>query len=220
MIYMTKFKGLIFDLDGTLSDSVAMILRSSQSVHEKMGLPWDKAAAESFIGKPLYETAAAFAPGREDEYVKTFGEFNMLYMPKMIKPFPGTPSLLATLQQRGVELAIVTSRLQWGADWSAEILGIESYFTAILGVEATEKHKPNPEPALLALEKLGVKAEDAAFIGDAAVDIACGKAAGMKTIGVGWGVLGDKLKDAEPDYFVPTVNALSHLLLLDEELQS
>jgi pyrophosphatase PpaX len=117
-----------------------------------------------------------------------------------------------------VELAIVTSRLQWGADWSAEILGIESYFTAILGVEATEKHKPNPEPALLALEKLGVKAEDAAFIGDAAVDIACGKAADMKTIGVGWGVLGDKLKDAEPDYFVPTVNALSHLLLLDEEL--
>ncbi len=212
---MPKFSGLIFDLDGTLSDSVPMILKSSESTHAKMGIPWDEAAVTRFIGRPLYETGAYFAPGRVDEYIETFREYNMVYLPKMIKPFPGVVSLLAKLQESGVALAIVTSRLQWGADWSAEILGIGSYFTAIMGVEASERHKPDAEPALLALEKLGVKPADAAFIGDAAVDIACGKAAGMKTIGVSWGVGGEGLKDeANPDYFVNSVNELGRLLLL------
>lgn len=212
---MPKFSGLIFDLDGTLSDSVPMILRSSESTHQKMGLPWDKEASSRFIGRPLYETAACFAPGREEEYIKTFGEFNMVYLPKMIKPFPGIVSLLAKLQEDGVGLAIVTSRLQWGADWSADILGIKSYFTAIMGVEASEKHKPDPEPALLALAKLGVEPSEAAFIGDAAVDMACGREAGMTTIGVGWGIGGSALKDeARPDYFVNSVNELGRLLLL------
>lgn len=212
---MAKFAGLIFDLDGTLSDSVPMILKSSESTHAKMGIPWDAAAVACFIGRPLYETGVYFAPDRVDEYIETFREFNMVYLPKMIKPFPGVVSLLAKLQDSGMELAIVTSRLQWGADWSAEILGIQSYFTAIMGVEASDKHKPDPEPALLALDKLGVAPAEAAFIGDAAVDIACGKAAGMTTIGVSWGVGGTALQeDAKPDYFVNSVNELGRLLLL------
>lgn len=211
---MSKFKGIVFDLDGTLSDSVAMILKSSESTHSKMGLPWDKEAVSAFIGRPLVETAACFAPGREAEYLENFKEYNMMYMPKMIKPFPGVPTLLAKLQEAGAGLAIVTSRHQWGADWSLEILGLEGVFDAVLGAETTEKHKPNAEPALLALEKLGVAPADAVFIGDAAVDIGCGKAAGMATIGVGWGVAGDTLRAAEPDYFVRDVNELTRLLLL------
>lgn len=211
---MPKFKGIIFDLDGTLSDSVAMILKSSESTHQKMGLSWDKDEVSAFIGRPLMETAACFAPGREDEYIENFGEFNMIYMPKMIKPFPGVPTLLAKLQEGGAQLGIVTSRHQWGADWSVEILGLEGRFGVVCGVEASTRHKPDAEPALLALQKLGVSPADAVFIGDAAVDIACGKAAGMATIGVGWGVAGAALKSAEPDYFVESVNELSRLLLL------
>lgn len=211
---MPKFKGVIFDLDGTLSDSVAMILKSSESTHQKMGLPWEREAVSAFIGRPLYETAACFASGREDEYIENFGEFNMIYMPKMIKPFPGIPTLLSQLKDRGVQIGIVTSRHQWGADWSVEILDIKSYFGAIFGVEASEKHKPDPEPALLVMEKLGVSPRESVFIGDAAVDIACGRAAGMTTIGVGWGVAGEALKTAEPDYFANDVNELSRILLL------
>lgn len=213
---MPKFAGLIFDLDGTLSDSVPMIMKSAESVHGKLDLPWDAEEFAQFIGRPLYETAAFYAAGREQEYLELFREYNMLYMPKMIKPFPGIPTLLAKLQDKGVPLAIVTSRLQWSTEWSLELLGIKGYFTAVLGVEASEKHKPNPEPALLALEKLGVAAEEAAFIGDAAVDIECGRAAGMQTVGVGWGVAGGELKAlARPEYFAGDVNELARLLLLD-----
>lgn len=211
---MPKFSGIVFDLDGTLSDSVAMILKSSESTHKKMGLPWNKDEVSAFIGKPLVETAACFAPGREDEYIKNFGEFNLLYMPKMIKPFPGVPTLLSKLQQAGVAMAIVTSRHQWGADWSMELLGIKDYFTAVLGCDASVKHKPDAEPALLALQKMAVDPKNAVFIGDAPVDIACGKAAGMATIAVGWGVFGTTLKQVEPDFFVEDVNALAKLLLL------
>lgn len=211
---MPNFKGVIFDLDGTLSDSVAMILKSSESTHQKMNLPWERDAVSAFIGRPLMETAACFAPGREAEYIENFGEFNMIYMPKMIKPFPGVPTLLARLQERGCQLGIVTSRHQWGADWSVEILGLDGCFGVVCGVEATSKHKPDAEPALFALQKLGISPDEAVFVGDAPVDIACGKAAGMATIGVGWGVAGPSLKAAEPDYFVQDVNELSRLLLL------
>lgn len=215
---MSKFAALIFDLDGTLSDSVPMILRSSMATHEKMGLPWNEEQAKSFIGRPMYETAAAFAPGREQEYMDNFREYNFLYIPKMIRPFAGIPTLIAKLQEAAVPMCIVTSRLQWGADWSAEILGIQSCFVKIFGVEASQKHKPDPEPALLALAEMGISAEQAqntAFIGDAAVDMACGKAAGMQTIGVGWGV-GSKesLLEAGADYYVNDVNELARLLLL------
>lgn len=211
---MPKFGGLVFDLDGTLSDSVAMILKSSSSTHEKMGLPWEEAACRAYIGRPMYETAAAFAPGREEEYRQTFADFNMVYLPKMIKPFPGVLSLLAGLQEHEVPMSIVTSRLQWGADWSVEILGIEKYFTAVMGVEASSKHKPDPEPALLALGKMGVAPERAAFIGDAPVDMSCGKAAGMTAIGVGWGVGSEEaLREAGADYFVKNTNELCRLLL-------
>lgn len=215
---MAKFAALVFDLDGTLSDSVPMILRSSLATHEKMGLPWDEEQAKSFIGRPMYETAAEFAPGREQEYMDNFREYNFLYIPKMIRPFAGIPTLIAKLQEAEVPMCIVTSRLQWGADWSAEILGIQSYFTKIFGVEASQKHKPDPEPALLALAEMGITPEQAkntAFIGDAPVDIACGRAAGMQTIGVGWGVGGkDSLLAAGADYYVEDVNALARLLLL------
>lgn len=215
---MANFDALVFDLDGTLSDSVPMILRSSQATHEKMGLPWAEDAAKSFIGRPMYETAAEFAPGREQEYMDNFREYNFLYIPKMIRPFAGIPTLMVKLQEADVPMCIVTSRLQWGADWSAEILGIKSYFVKIFGVEASQKHKPNPEPALLALAEMGISPESAqktAFIGDAPVDIACGKAAGMQTIAVGWGVgQKDELIAAGADYYVEDVNALSRLLLL------
>ena len=133
---MAKFASLIFDLDGTLSDSVPMILRSSQATHERLGLPWSEEAAKKYIGRPMYETAAEFAPGREEEYRTIFAEYNMLYIPKMIRPFAGVPSLLAKLQEADVPMCIVTSRLQWGADWSVEILNIKDYFTKVFGVEA------------------------------------------------------------------------------------
>ena len=213
---MLKYQAIIFDLDGTLSDSVPMILKSSESVHQRMGLPWQAEEVSAFIGRPLTETAAAFAPGREEEYLAYFREYNLLYMPKMIRPFPGILSLLTKLQERDVRLGIVTSRHQWGADWSVELLGIRDYFDCIIGVEATERHKPDPEPALLALEKLAVSAGEAIFIGDAPVDIACGKSAGMRTIAVGWGVSSpERLMAAEPDYLAATTADLQRLLLLD-----
>ena len=213
---MLKYQALIFDLDGTLSDSVPMILKSSESVHQRMELPWQAEEVSAFIGRPLTETAAAFAPGREEEYLNYFREYNLLYMPKMIRPFPGILSLLAKLQERGVRLGIVTSRHQWGADWSVELLGIQPYFDCVIGVEATERHKPEPEPALLALNKLGADPADAIFIGDAPVDIACGKAAGMRTIAVSWGVSSrERLMAAEPDWFCNSTADLQRLLLLD-----
>lgn len=213
---MQNYQALIFDLDGTLSNSVPMILKTSESVHERLSLDWTPEQIAPFIGRPLYETAAAFAPDRQEEYLELFREYNLLYMPKMIKPFPGILSLLAKLRERDIHLAIVTSRHQWGADWSVELLGIGEYFDCILGVEATEHHKPNPEPALLASQKMVISPENTIFIGDAPVDIACGKAAGMRTIAVGWGVgTKENLALAEPDFYCPTTQDLQRLLLLD-----
>lgn len=210
-----KYKGIIFDLDGTLSDSVPCILKCSALVHQAMGIPWDEAEQRKSIGKPLYQCALEWAgEDRVEEYLQTSKSVNQKYLGDMVQPFEGIIELLHRLKAAGVKMCVATSRLKWGADLSCEKIGAAPYLIKIIGVEDTEKHKPDPEPALLALEVMGIAAADAVFVGDSPVDINCGKNAGMDSIGVGWGVTpAEKLLAENPAYFCRTVDDLAKVLL-------
>ena len=210
-----KYNGVIFDLDGTLSDSVPCILKCSALTHRAMGIPWDEAEQRKSIGKPLYQCALELVgESRVDEYLQTSKRFSEKYLAEMIRPFPGIIELLQKLNEAGVKMCVATSRLKWGADLSCEKIGAAPYLTRIIGVEDTKTHKPDPEPALLALREMGVRAEEAVFVGDSPVDINCGKNAGTDSIGVGWGVNPPEVLQAEtPTYFCKTVADLAKILL-------
>ncbi len=210
-----RYQGVIFDLDGTLSNSVPCILKCAALTHRKLGLPWDEQEQRAVIGQPLYQIARRWLPEeRVAEYLAVSRGFNQQYLGEMVEPFPGIIPMLQQLHQQGVKLCVVTSRLKWGADLSCEKIGAAPYLTRIIGVEDTETHKPEPEPALLALSVMKLSPEQVVFVGDSPVDILCGQRTGTDTIGVGWGVTpAEKLRAEHPTYYCPDVAALSKILL-------
>lgn len=214
---MANYQGVIFDLDGTLSDSVPLILASSQYTHQKLGLPWQEAEQRSWIGKPLYQCAAYYCGDDQEKverYLQLFREYGKEHIAEMIRPFPGVMALLQQLQQQGVKICIVTSRLRWSAELSCDVLGLWPYLTALIGVEDTKTHKPEPEPALLALAKMDLPPRQVVFVGDSPVDLACGQAAGTAAIGVAWGVSSkETLLACRPTAFCNTTAELAAALL-------
>jgi pyrophosphatase PpaX len=105
----------------------------------------------------------------------------------IVRAFPGVPEVLETLSSRGVRMAVVTSKLEPSARRSLEFLGISRHFGLVVGTEATLRHKPEPEPVLHALERLGARPGEAAFVGDSPHDVEAGNAAGVATVATLWG---------------------------------
>ena len=105
----------------------------------------------------------------------------------MVRAFPGVPEMLDALTARGVRMAVVTSKLEPSARRSLDFLGLSRHFECVVGLEATVRHKPDPEPVRYALGRLGAGAGEAAFVGDSPHDVLAGNAAGVATVATLWG---------------------------------
>jgi pyrophosphatase PpaX len=95
--------------------------------------------------------------------------------------------VLATLKNEGRRLGIVTAKRRLTVDLAFARLPIEHFFDVVVGGDETERHKPDPAPLVLALERLGAVAEDAAYVGDSPFDMQAANAAGLYAVGVSWG---------------------------------
>lgn len=201
----------LFDLDGTLADSVPLILACSKQVQAELNIPWDEERQLSLIGKPIWEIGTAIAgPGQEQHYIDIYQKHYHEMHDALCQPFPGIPQLLQQLQKAGATLAVVTSRRQEGTYRSLDHMGITGYFQAIICAEQSTTHKPEPEPALIALAQLEKKPANAIFIGDSFYDLRCGRQAGTKTCGVTWGAgTLESIQAETPDYIATTVENLS-----------
>jgi pyrophosphatase PpaX len=104
-----------------------------------------------------------------------------------VRAFPGIPEVLDALTARGVRMAVVTSKLEPSARRSLEFLGLAHHFEALVGLESTARHKPDPEPVRYALGLLSAAPGEAAFVGDSPHDMAAGNAAGVATVATLWG---------------------------------
>jgi pyrophosphatase PpaX len=97
--------------------------------------------------------------------------------------------VLARLRAEGRRLGVVTAKRRRTVDLAFRVLGLGRWFDAVVTAEDTVRHKPDPEPVLLALERLASAASDAAFVGDSPFDVGAGKAAGVFSVAVSWGGL-------------------------------
>jgi pyrophosphatase PpaX len=105
----------------------------------------------------------------------------------MVHAFPGVPAMLEALAARGVRMAVVTSKLEPSARRSLDFLGLSRHFELVVGLEATGRHKPDPAPVTHAVERLGARPGEAAFVGDSPHDVLAGNAAGVATVATLWG---------------------------------
>jgi pyrophosphatase PpaX len=188
---MKLLQTLLFDLDGTLLNSIQPILDSFAYIFKKY-LPHKIFLPESMVsqlGTPLVQQMNALATGNTtlaQEMVLAYRAHNI----ELMKGCSLYPEVLETLQQlkaRGYTLGVVTSKGRQSATMSLEQHQLLPLLDVFLGFEDTERHKPQPEPILEALRRVNAKAESASYLGDATHDIHCAKAAKVKAFAALWG---------------------------------
>ncbi len=196
---------MLFDFDGTIVDSGAMILASFRHATQTVlarEIP-DAELAAAVGGSTIFEQMRAFDPNRVDELVDAYRAHNTPLHDEL-RPFHGMEELLGGLKAEGRRLGIVTAKRRRTIDLAFRVLDLERFFDAVVTADSTERHKPDPEPVLHALELLGADPREAAFVGDSPFDMGAGSAAGVFTVGVSWGGLHaeDALRAAGADVVV------------------
>lgn len=212
-----RWQGVFFDLDGTLADTVELILssyRHTMEVHLGEILPDERWL--SGIGTPLISQLRGFA--RDEVEVKamleTFTVFQRGLHDDMAQPFPGAAALLDQLRVHGARLAVITSKRRVVARRTLEVCGLWDSIDLLIAVEDVDHGKPHPESVEKALSVLGLTdcRSEVLFVGDSPFDLQAGRAAGTFTAAVSWGPFERRTLEAEhPDYFLETLEDLLRL---------
>lgn len=204
------FKGLLFDLDGTLLDTNELILQSFQhTMRTHYNRDADLALATAYFGKPLRDALQEMGPDRVEELLRTYREFNLLHHDELAKVFGGVVETIQELYAQGLRMAIVTSKTRNTAIRGLKLFAMDKYFPVVIGHEDCQRHKPYPEPVRCALDKLGLPAADCLMVGDSPFDLASARSAGVKTAAVRWTAVPWELLLAEkPDYILETMGDL------------
>ena len=211
-----RLRAALFDLDGTLIDSVALLLASMR--HAFVGFTGEHPTDADWIaglGTPLWLQLAAYA--RSDAEVtllrSRYREFQVEHHDRMVRAFPGTAATLAALEARGIAMALVTSKMDAGAHHSLAHTSLARYFPVVIGADSVTKHKPDPEPVIVALERLGIAPTAALFVGDSPHDMASGNAAGVATVAALWGPFTrEQLAVASPSLWLADIQDLPALV--------
>ncbi len=185
-----RYPTVLFDFDGTIVDSGAMILASFRHATRTVlarEIP-DRELAAAVGGSTIFEQMRAFDPNRVDELVEAYRAHNTP-LHDDLRAFQGMEELLGGLRAEGRRLGIVTAKRRRTIDLAFRVLDLERFFDAVVTADSTERHNPDPEPVLHALALLGARPADAAFVGDSPFDRGAGSAAGVFTVGVSWGGL-------------------------------
>ena len=207
---------VLFDLDGTLIDSIELILGSMRHAFSRCDrtVPSDDEWLTG-VGIPLRTMFHRYAASdvEIDELIAAYREHQLANHDSLVRCYDEVPETLAALARAGHPLAVVTSKGDMLAKRGLELVGIASYFEMIISCDSCTRHKPHPEPVLTALERLGYEAEEALFVGDSVHDIEAGNAAGVETVAALWGPFTrEQLAVARPDRFIERIGELVQVL--------
>ena len=198
----------LFDLDGTIIDSIELILRSyrhTMALHRcNEPMPPDDVWIQG-LGTPLWTQFGQITDDKDEieAMVQTYRTYNLTHHDALVKPYEGVVDEIRRLKDAGKLLGVVTSKLRDGAMRGLRVSGLDDAFDVVIGCDDVTRSKPHPEPVLKAVAELGVKPTETVFVGDSRHDIACGRAAGVKTAAVLWGPFDrSHLEDLAPDYWL------------------
>ncbi len=205
-------RAVLFDLDGTLIDSIDLIVNSAVHAFEKCGQA--APTREEWVadlGLPLRAMFGRFITDDAlmAELVAGYREYQLANHDRLVRPYDEVEATLRTLHERGFALAVVTSKAEPLAHRGLAHVGLEGFFDVVVGLESCTRHKPDPEPVRTALDRLGLSREAAAFVGDSPHDMNAGRAAGVTTIAALWGPFSRaQLAASEPDYYIERMSEL------------
>lgn len=209
---MPTLRTVLFDLDGTLIDSVRLILDSYHHTLAVHGLPprtdeeWLRG-----VGTPL---TAQLAEWRDDRgtleaMIATYREYNLAHHDRMVTVYPGVVDAVREIKAAGLQTGLVTSKNRQGALRGLRLVGLEALMDVMVCADEVTNPKPHPEPVEKALALLGADPATTVYVGDSIHDMRAGRAAGVRTAAVLWGPFGrSHLEDAEPDWWLASPQEL------------
>lgn len=210
-----RLDAVLFDLDGTLVDSVALILESFRFTVGRYGAEVDDAVWLARIGEPLVEVLAPYAERfgvAVEDVVATYREHYVEHHDARTRVFDGVVAALEAVAAKGVRLGLVSGKSRVGIERTVAFTGLDRFFPVRIGADDCANGKPNADPLLLAAERLGVAAGRTAYVGDAPVDVKAAKAARMWSVAVRWGPFSaDVIDPLGPDEVFERVEQIAGL---------
>jgi pyrophosphatase PpaX len=213
---MPQLRTVLFDLDGTLIDSVRLILDSYHHTLASHGL---EARHDDFwlagLGTPLRVQFKQWAdnPARLEEMIATYREYNLTHHDGMVTAYPGVVEMVRVIRRSGFRTGLVTSKNKPGAERGLRLVGLDREMELIIGADDVVNPKPHPEPIEEALRRLGEPVATTIYVGDSVHDMESGRAAGVKTAAVLWGPFDRKhLEHTAPDHWLERPGDLLQVL--------
>ncbi|HWI40911.1 MAG TPA: HAD-IA family hydrolase [Verrucomicrobiae bacterium] len=208
-------KLVIFDLDGTLVDSLQDLAEATNHMRGQFGLPPLTAVRiRDFIGRgarELVRQALEEAPGADlDAGLSTFLTYNSDHIAAHTEPYPGVRETLTQLQAPGRVFAVASNKTEALCRKLLGVLELDGFFAAVMGADSHVEKKPLPGPLLFLMQRFGALPHETVMVGDSINDIAAGRAAGVVTVGCSFGY-GDFREIADADYRVTAFHQIAEL---------
>ena len=211
-----RLPALLFDMDGTLLDSIGLIVESAVYAFDgREGPRPTREEWQALIGTPLDAMLAHWATDPADAaFLKgRYRHFQISHHDRFVRLYDGVDETLRALHAAGHPLAIVSSKLDEGIRRSMDYFRLTPLFDAIVGIDHTTRHKPHPEPVEFALARLRAGPDEALFIGDSPHDVEAGNAAGVRCVAVTWGAFThEAIAPARPAHWIERMADLPALI--------
>lgn len=205
---------VLFDLDGTLLDTLALIRESMRfATATVLGHPLSDDVLMRNVGVPLIVQMREFSEEKADELLLTYREHNNRVHDTMIREYPGVEQALEWVVSSGLKTGVVTSKLRSGAMRGLERFSLERFFDVVIGADDVDRHKPDPYPLLHAAQAIGVDPRVCAYVGDSPHDMTAARGAGMVAISATWGVSSvERLEEAGAQYHAHSMQDVVSIL--------
>lgn len=212
-----KPAAVLFDLDGTLVDSLADLATAVNRMLASFDrAPLSPERIRLLIGRGARNLVQGALESRDPQLVETglarFLEYNRNHIADRSRLYPGVRDMLEALEARGIPMATISNKNESLSRLILAALGIDSHFRIVCGGDSFEEMKPSPLPLLRVTRKLAVPPERTVMVGDSINDIQAGRLAGITTIGCGWGYgVPEELREA--DHLAGSCDELVRILL-------
>ncbi len=211
-----RWPTILFDFDGTLVDSIELILesyRQTMRVH-RPDQEWPDDLWLKGLGTPLRVQFRHFTDDAAEvqAMIATYREWNMANHDRMVTAYPGAVDAVKALKAKGARMGIVTSKNLHGLQRGLNLVGMDGLFDSFVTADSMEASKPDPAPVLAGIRELGGAPETSVMVGDSPHDMAAGRNAGAATVACLWGPFKrEHLEHERPDHWVEDFDQLLRL---------